>query len=325
MSTRLPRVLLSGFISLLLCQAPARAQSDDSPRAKEASARFLRGVDLYQSGDIRAALIEFKRAYAIKPHYQLLFNIGQASAELRDYVAARTSLSSYLEEGGRQISAERRSEVRAEIKRLSTYLAEITLKISVPGATIRVDDIETQLPAAGKPLLVSAGRRKLEVSKVGYRKWEHVLDVAGQERIPLTVKLEALRTKTQPNLRPQAPGAMGTRPPYRLGPLFWTGAVSTVLFGTATAVLASNTKRHQDLFYSELDRVPTTQASIDLSAQKLRKMALITDIALAATSGAALVTIASAIWGSRKYRRRLREDRRRYSITPVGVQIAGRF
>lgn len=318
---------LRGFIaamtSLLLCQAPAQAQIA-SPRAQEASTRFQRGVDLYQSGDIRAALIEFKRAYSIKPHYQLLFNIGQASAELRDYVAARKSLSSYLEEGGQKISAQRRAMVRAEIKRLSSYLAEVTLKLSVSGVSIRVDDIETQLPAGGKPLLLSAGRRKIEISKAGYKKWKRVLDIAGEERIPLTVQLEALRPATPPNLQRRAPPGKQARP-YRLGPLFWTGAVSTVLFGTATAVLASRTGNFQKRFNLELDRVPTTQESLDKSAFQLRRMAMITDIALAATSGAALLTIGSAIWGSRKYRRRLREDRRRYSISPAGLQVAGRF
>lgn len=84
----------------------AHAQTDAKPSdaaREEASGHFQRGVELFQEGAFRAALVEFERAYGIAPDYRLLYNIGQVKLQLQDYLGATQSYERYLEEGGSEI------------------------------------------------------------------------------------------------------------------------------------------------------------------------------------------------------------------------------
>ena len=62
-------------VALLLAAAPARAGGDNASR--EAGKHFQRGVDLYNDGDFRGALVEFKKAYSVWPRANVLYDIGQ--------------------------------------------------------------------------------------------------------------------------------------------------------------------------------------------------------------------------------------------------------
>src|SRR5215813_11224181 len=44
--------------------------------ARAAFAHFSRGLELYDEGDLRAALFEFTRAQEIAPNYKLFYNIA---------------------------------------------------------------------------------------------------------------------------------------------------------------------------------------------------------------------------------------------------------
>jgi len=83
---------ISGLVVALFCVA-RRAHADEAPTPPtsaedvqeveadastvETRAHHRRGIELYDDGDFRLALVEFEPAYAISKNYKILFNIGQ--------------------------------------------------------------------------------------------------------------------------------------------------------------------------------------------------------------------------------------------------------
>ncbi|HEY1533207.1 MAG TPA: hypothetical protein VGF76_04295, partial [Polyangiaceae bacterium] len=66
-------------IAALLFAASAHAQrAPDSSR--QAHEHFQTGLARAAQGDLSGALMEFETAYAIRPHFSVLYNIGQARA-----------------------------------------------------------------------------------------------------------------------------------------------------------------------------------------------------------------------------------------------------
>src|SRR5688500_16492080 len=77
----------------------------------DASLRFGQGVDLFQEGAYEGALVEFEQAYRLAPDYRVLFNIGQARIQLKNYVGAVEALEEYLKQAGKALTAEREAVV----------------------------------------------------------------------------------------------------------------------------------------------------------------------------------------------------------------------
>src|SRR5882724_11333351 len=112
---------------------PAAAPSEDvTVQARE---HFAQATKLYKDGDFDAALVQFERAYQLKPNYKVLYNIGQTYFQLRQYVEARDAMTRYLKDGGDQIDAERMAAVNKDLADLQRRLAMVTLTVNVSGAT----------------------------------------------------------------------------------------------------------------------------------------------------------------------------------------------
>ena len=97
--------------------APSGARVPEATPAQrdEARARHMRGVELYNEGEYKLALIEFERAYAIAPSYKMLYNIGQVRAQLGHYAKATLAFERFLAEGGSRIAPDRVAEVERDI------------------------------------------------------------------------------------------------------------------------------------------------------------------------------------------------------------------
>ena len=314
------RTSLVAACALVLAMA-APALADDPPSEKDkavASARFKKAVELYKSGDVRAALIEFRRAYKLAPTFHLLFNIGQASAELRDYVDAYNSFTQYLEDGGDKIGDERREMVEQELERLKSYLARLKLSVSVAGAEITVDGVVVGTSPLSEPLLVSAGRRTLVVTRDGHAPWERAVDLAGEDEIAIEAKLIPLATDQPRTTTTVRRGGLGTG--------FWVSAGLTAAFGIGTGVAGFLTLQAQSDQEAVLSTVPTTQIDIDNAVGKTRRMALVTDIGLGLTAAAGIVTLVLAVRGGGAVR--VPEERAQaldVVVSPNSVALIGRF
>lgn len=322
--------LWTASVSLVLAAALAISPMQvafASPVEQEAKERFERGVELYQTGDVQAAYIEFTRAHELAPNYRLLFNIGQTAAELKDYVTARESFRLYLEQGGPEISQERVAQVKEEIKQIEQYLAWVSLDINVKDAIVTLDGRQLNAVSTDpRGILVSAGRRTITVNKTGYEPWSKTIDVAGQDQLSIEIELVPLpRAITRTPVVNTTPKEQLPPRKRRLGALFWTGASLTLLFGATGTTLGFLTLRTQERHLELRKQVPVTQVTLDRSSRRLRHYALATDISIGLAATAALVTIGAAIWG-RGAKKRTAEPKLRAGIGPRGhLSFQGRF
>jgi hypothetical protein len=304
-----PRVRIVAAAVMVALAAPPVAADITSDRER-ASVHFRRGVELYRASDVRAAQIEFRRAYEIAPDYRLLFNIAQTAAELRDYVGAHRNFVRYLRDGGAAIDKTRRQLVRREIARLSTYLAQVTITVSTPGARIDVDGVTVGRSPHDRPLLLGAGRRVIAVTKPGFARWEQPIDLAGEDERAIDVEL--ISTRVEPVVARRRGGTSA----------FWISASATAALAVGTGITAALTESSRREHEDELARVPTTRRAIDASARKVRGFALATDVGIGLTVTAVVVT---AVLGVRAFRSH--PDERSVSIVvgERGLGVAGRF
>jgi hypothetical protein len=85
------------LIALLLVPSLAHAE-DDSPEKAQARTLLGQGNALFEKGDLRGALANFRAAYAMYPSPKLLVNAAAAERELGDLPGAANDLRHFLDE-----------------------------------------------------------------------------------------------------------------------------------------------------------------------------------------------------------------------------------
>lgn len=187
----------------LLSPAATAAQSttgtvpaSESQEELEAAARqhFFDGATLYEEGDYEAALAKFQASAELRGVPVVYFNIAQTLRALFRYAEAIAMYRRYLEEGGDRITAARRREVRRTIEQLRRRLAPVTLLVEPAGTEIRIDGRLVGTAPLDDVLVLSAGRRRMELSADGYLPIRDDLEVAGGE--PRTIRLRLARRET---------------------------------------------------------------------------------------------------------------------------------
>jgi hypothetical protein len=223
-SVRIRRILL--ITSLTFSSGVAHAQDRPSPEQPETAAtaeaqqRFQRARQLYEEGDFALALVEFRRAYELAPNYRVLYNIGQVNIQLFNYAAARVALEKYLQDGGNDVPANRRTQVESDLKMLKERTAYIQIVTKPAGADVTVDDVPVGKAPFEEPLLVNAGQRKIGVSKVGFMPATRFITLGGGDRNDVSVELTAVPSnkpvivtmphESKPNYTPAVVGWIAT-------------------------------------------------------------------------------------------------------------------
>jgi hypothetical protein len=213
---------------------PARPAAPETPGdvTTQAAAHYARGVKLYQEDDFRAALIEFNRAYELAPNWAVLYNLGQSYYQLRDYPSALNTMEKYVQVGGANIPADRRSQVDREIGELRGRVAHVTLISNVAGADLTLDDASIGRTPLGTPIVVGEGRHKLTATKLGYVTTNKVVDIAGGDTLSIPIDLA------------QEPTPVVVRERRNYAPAVVSGAfgVAGIAVGTVFGVLALGNK-----------------------------------------------------------------------------------
>ncbi len=176
----------------------AHAQTADEPteaERKEASAHFLRGVELFQEGAFRAALVEFERAYGIAPDYRLLYNIGQVKLQLQDYLGATQSYEAYLTQGGAEIPQARRDDVETAFETLRQRVGRIAITANKSGAELFIDDLRVGVTPMAATVAVNVGRHRVYGRAADGANATKVIDVAGGDLIDVALELKAPEAK----------------------------------------------------------------------------------------------------------------------------------
>ncbi|HSO33849.1 MAG TPA: PEGA domain-containing protein [Labilithrix sp.] len=280
-------LLLAAVASLVLAStSPAGAQS------AEAETHFKRGVSLYQEGDFKAALAEFRRAYEISHKWQLLYNVGQAEYQTHDYAAALSSFETFLREGGERIPKSRRADIEQEIARLRMRVGKVTVRANVAGAAVLIDDeLVGTVPVTRN---VAVGGRRILVKKEGYAPWSRSVEVASGDDLQFDVVLEG--GPPVPSRAESSPGpASPPPPPPPGGPgghrFFWEPWAVTGVLAAATVttgILALGASSRLD---HEKNRYDVTDEELDDASSRAKTFAVVTDIFFFTTLAAAGVSV----------------------------------
>ena len=269
---------------------PARARADDTPPASpadapsdgtasptdEARTHHRRGLELYDEGDLRLALVELERAYAIGKSYKVLFNIGQVELQLAHYAKARLALERYLTEGGSAIADKRRAEVEADLTTLRTRTATLTLRVNVEGAEVVIDETAMgRAPLAA--VIVNAGVLRIQVTKPGFASRTREVTLAGGD--VQTVDFDLAESRPDFVVTQTTSGLPGPA----VASWIVTGLLAAGTVGTGIAALAASstydTKRETPISGSPED----ARADLERQRSLVSGLALTTDILAAAT------------------------------------------
>jgi hypothetical protein len=162
------------------------AQVTETPM-REAAKHFQRAVALYGEAAYRAALAEFKRAYALVPNSAVLYNIGETEYQLRNYAAALTTFGRFLAEASPGDS--HHAEVESSMAVLRKHVGHLSVMTVPPGADIAIDGQPVGRTPLDEPVLVSIGLRKVVASMTGRPPVTRFVDVGTDGTVSLKLSL----------------------------------------------------------------------------------------------------------------------------------------
>ena len=136
------------LVSALL--APARAE-EDSPEKSQARVLLSQGNALFERGDLRAALADFRAAYALYPSPKLLVNAAAAERELGDAAGAATDLRHFLDDATEEDMG-LVDKARVDLRALERKVGRIGLAPTwPPHTTVEIDGRAARDPTYVKP------------------------------------------------------------------------------------------------------------------------------------------------------------------------------
>ena len=270
---------------LVAAALPIAARADNTGR--EAARHFQRGVELYNDGDFRGALVEFKRAYKLLPRAGVLYDIGETEFQLQEYAAALSTMRRFLAETGP--TAAHRAEVEATVETLSGRVGRVALAVDVAHCDVTVDDQPIGTTPLPEPILVSIGSRKLAVACADRPLATRRVEIAAGELLrvdvpigpSLTPALRGVAIPTPPaHTRADSPELREQRRVTRLA-LAWSAttllAAATLGVGTAALVEGSQLSSLRQTYPgspSELDRRSALVHGLSIAADTVGVAAL---------------------------------------------------
>lgn len=308
---------------VLFLSVPARAQTPAV--VAEAQTHFKRGVELYEDGDLPAALVEFRRAYDLVPNHRVLYNLGRVATAQHDYAGALRYYRQYLADGGGQVAAARRAEVEGELPKLVGRVGHLRIMVDVAGAEVSVDDVPVGISPLAAPVLVNAGRRRVVASAPNLNAVARVVEVAGEETVTVSLALPVPRPSPHPvaAVAPPAPSFVRQRPRPAPAPpprkrqwpavLGWT-ATGLLAAGTAvTGVMALSSSRDLQQLRSDY---PASLDELEAAQRRTRRTALLADGLLAGTALCAALSLYLSFSGP---------GESTVAVGPGSVALSGRF
>jgi PEGA domain len=274
------------------------ARADDNGSTRDAAKHFQRGVGLYGEADYRAALVEFKRAYAIAPNAAVLYNIGETQYQLQDYASALTTFERFLAESGPGDG--HRGEVDNDIEILRARVGHVGVVTIPPGADVSVDDQAVGHTPLDKPLLVSIGHRKITASMQGRPAITRYVDVATDDNLAVTLQLPdagggaTATTKHDTDSTPSTHAATGDGG-HALQTIGWITTGALAIGAIATGVVAAH---ESSVLQADRNTYPQSSATLQQDAHTTTTYSILAD---SLAGGAVLVggiTLISMLGGS---------------------------
>jgi hypothetical protein len=272
-------VAAASFLCFALPGSIAHAQ--DGGATRDAAKHFQRGVALYGETDYRAALVEFKRAYALAPNVSVLYNVGETEFQLQDYAGALTTFERYLAEASS--SDAHRSEVESNVEVLRARVGHVAITTIPPGAEIAVDDQNFGRTPLEKSVLVSIGHRKIVASMPGRPSLTRYVDVAADDNLTVTLQLAAagdLGPSSPP--KAAAPSKEPEAAPGNGATLRTVGWIGTGLLGAGAITLAVLADHESSTLQRMRATYPTSAADLARESSLTSTYSLVADSLTAA-------------------------------------------
>lgn len=308
------------LILLLAGVSRVHAQADASGDVEAGRSHFDRGVEYVEDGDLRGALIEFKRAYAISPNYRVLYNLGQVCNELREYTEAQRYLQRYLTDGAGEIEPARKREVESQLAKLNGRIATLVLSTNIQGAELFVDNVSVGKSPLTEPVRVSVGTRIVSAAFSGRPRVSQVVEAAGGDT--LAVRLEFTANSHEDVQHPaQRSAGQDSAKSDGPGPALWLG-IGTGALAVGAGVMAYLANQDASKYHDAVNR-KTTARELDILDERASTKALVTDILLGATVVAAATTLVFVLHsGDDEPSERARTELR---IGLGSLQVTGRY
>ncbi|HZS41234.1 MAG TPA: hypothetical protein VFF06_30605 [Polyangia bacterium] len=161
---------------LLLVASPALADDDTTEKA-QARVLLNQGNALFEKGDLKGALVDFRAAYALYPSPKLLVNAAAAERELGDLVGAANDLRHFLDESDDDPFLVDRA--RTDLKALERRVGRVAIMGWPPRTTLEIDG----RPAREPIVYVKPGGHVVRVRAPGGEAQEREIDVSPGESV----------------------------------------------------------------------------------------------------------------------------------------------
>jgi tetratricopeptide (TPR) repeat protein len=223
--------------------ASAPDSSETDRQVEAARAHFFRGVEYYEAGDYRSALLEFRRAFEISRNYRILYNLGRVNHELNQYADAIEAYETYLSTGRDEVEEERRAEVERDLESLRSRTALLTITVNVREAEVLVDNRVVGKSPLPKATRLDAGEHFITVRLDGYIQEERRIVVASGDTVKERLDLSEQRRAALPTASAK-PDHLRASPPEPsssasvLTTVAWIGTGTLAAAAGVTGVLA---------------------------------------------------------------------------------------
>ena len=275
-------------VSILCALVAGPVRADTTGR--DAGKHFARGVELYNDGDFRGALVEFKRAYTLLPRANVLYDIGETEFQLQDYAAALVTMRRFLAETG--ATAPHRAEVEATVETLRGRVGKIALSTDVAHCEVALDDQPAGTTPLADAMSVSIGPRKIAITCPDRPVATRRVEVAAGEMVRLEVLLGPALTVAPREVAPRPSLESIQRRQRGLLALSWT---TTALFAAATLGVGTATLVESSQLGALRQTYPVQAETIGDKASLTRSLSIAADslgvAALAAIGVSTYVTV----------------------------------
>jgi tetratricopeptide (TPR) repeat protein len=291
---RTTRIVVALVALITFALAPVRpARADENGR--EAGKHFQRGVALYGEADYRAALVEFKRAYALSPNAAVLYNVGETEFQLQDYAGALTSFERYLSESSPL--EVHRGEVETNVETLKARVGHVTIATTPVGADVTIDDQAVGHTPLERSVLVSVGHRRIVASMAGHQPVTRYIDVATDDNVMVSLQLPA-QSESSPQVASSALSPASSDLPHssRTGATLRTvGWIATAALATGAATFGIVALKDSSDLRAARNTFPTSQDTLSHDASLTSRYSVLADSLTAAALVVGGITLVSTL------------------------------
>lgn len=240
-------IVLAALLAATLQTGAARAEPDAYTQARTL---FEQGIELANADRWAEALDAFRRSSELVARPSTSYNVANAYYRLNRPVDALAELDAHdrMPEVSSDAAAQARSrELRALVR---AAVAEVTVSVEPPSATLFVNGWPTNLDGASRLVQLNPGTHFLQVMRDGYHPQRHELRVDRGARESLSVELVPIESAVASETAAQsvtpvpvtAPTGAGQtkddRKPFVKRPGFWVliGVVGAAAIGAGVAI-----------------------------------------------------------------------------------------